>query len=117
MARKKPVGLRIALELLPVGAGEGDRVGVACANSPGVTLLTILSVVCADRTVATSSSNGLVKSSSQCASGWIDGQLAGHPPGPPGARERRLLRVDGEPPVAARPGRRTGAVRAASGRA
>ncbi|CPU64045.1 Uncharacterised protein [Mycobacteroides abscessus] len=30
---------------------------------------TRLSVVCAERTVATSSSSGVVKSSSQCASG------------------------------------------------
>ena len=36
-----------------------------------MTLLTILSVVCADSTVATSSSNAVVKSSSQWASGWI----------------------------------------------
>ena len=40
------------------------------ANSAGVTMLTRTSVVCADRIVATSSSNGLRWSSSQIASGY-----------------------------------------------
>ena len=43
----------------------------SAANSAGVTELTSLSVLCADRMVATASSSGVVKSSSQCASGWV----------------------------------------------
>src|SRR5690606_18662427 len=41
------------------------------ANNTGVTLLTLRSVHWADRMVATRSSRGVVKSSSQCASGYI----------------------------------------------
>ncbi len=64
MARKKPVGLRIA----SISSRSASAYAFASgyfANSVGVTLLTITSVVCADRMVATSNSSGVVKSSSQ----------------------------------------------------
>ena len=66
--RKKPV--------LWISSSSSARSAAAYAaasgylrNSAGVTWLTPLSVLCADRMVATDSSSGVVKSSSQCASG------------------------------------------------
>jgi hypothetical protein len=69
LARKKPVGWMIVSSSVrsapAIARASGNRV-----NSAGVTRLTRLSVVCADSTVATSSWNGLVKSSSARASGY-----------------------------------------------
>ncbi len=70
LARKKPVGRRISSS----SARSADAYAAASgyrAKSAGVVRFTRLSVVWAERTVATSSSSGVVKSSSQCASGWV----------------------------------------------
>ena len=57
------------------GAAAARSYGVGyLANSAGVTMLTLTSVVCADRIVAASSSYGLRWSSSQIASGILVGQ-------------------------------------------
>jgi hypothetical protein len=64
LARKKPVGLRIASSSSRSASAYACAAGYF-ANSVGVTLLTVTSVVCADRIVATSSSSGVLKSSSQ----------------------------------------------------
>ena len=68
LARKNPVDWMIGLDVSAIRRGQIGGAGYL-ANSVGVTMLTRTSVVCADRTVAMSSSNGEVKSSSQCASG------------------------------------------------
>ncbi len=68
LARKNPVGLRISSTSSGLAAASSSGPGYL-ANSAGVVMFTRLSVVCADKTVATRSSNGLVKSSSQWASG------------------------------------------------
>ena len=57
------------LQLLRVRLRHAPRVGYA-RTAAGVVWLTLRSVVCADSTVATSSSNGLRKSSSACAYGY-----------------------------------------------
>ena len=57
--RKKPVGLQDLLELGGVGRGQRRRGRASGAKSSGVTMLTRTSVVCADRIVATRSSNAL----------------------------------------------------------
>ncbi len=80
--------------LLQLGA-VGLRVVAApwgsVANSAGVTELTSLSVLCADRIVATASSSGVVKSSSQCASGWVAARVRSIRP------TRRARPSDGSP--------------------
>jgi hypothetical protein len=111
-ARKNPVGLRISSTSARSAPARATASGYF-ANSSGVTLLTILSVVCADRTVATSSSKAFVKSSSQCASGWMAASSRAM------RRARRVRESgvssgsNGELPVsAARVGRRSRAGRA-----
>ena len=112
LARKKPVGLRIVSSSSRSAPASATASGYV-ANRVGVTLLTILSVVCADSTVATSSSKALVKSSSQCASGWMTASSRA-------IRRARRVRPravspgsNGDAPVrAATVGRRTGAGRA-----
>ena len=68
LARKNPVGLRIASISSRSASAYACAVGYL-AKRVGVTLFTVTSVVWADRMVATSNSSGVVKSSSQCASG------------------------------------------------
>ena len=60
----EPQGIGEYISALANAAGSGNL-----ANSAGVTILTRTSVHWADRMVAISSSSGLEKFSSQCASG------------------------------------------------
>lgn len=66
MLRKNPVGRMTSSSSSGTAAAMSSGVGYF-ANSAGVVWFTRRSVVCADSTVATSSSNGLSKSSSGCA--------------------------------------------------
>ena len=68
LARKKPVGRRISSRSSGAAAAMSSGVGYL-AKSAGVVWFTLRSVVWAERTVATSSSKGLRKSSS----GWAYG--------------------------------------------
>ena len=113
----EPVGDQL-LELGPVRRGVVGRRPVA-GEQLGVTSLTRTSVVCADRMVATASSYGVVKSSSQCASVCVSASSRNMRPtrrarpsaGSPAAT-RRASRA-----AAAREGRRLGVLTRARVRA
>ena len=90
------------LELLAVGARRRRRRSDSGRTAPGVTRLTRRSVHCAERIVATTSSSGVVKSSSQCASGIGLAEQPVHPSGAPdqcrpGLPRRRGLQERGHP--------------------
>src|SRR5699024_6827386 len=62
------------LDLDEIGRGQAVGVGEG-GDRPGVTALTRISVVCADRTVAMSSWNGVSKSSSHFAFGYTSARI------------------------------------------